>query len=305
MKNLLFIACLLSLVSCEDLFIKDLELEELGFEKQLVVQAELGSKDDFLAVFVSENASVLDLSNDVKIIDDADLRLVFEGEEVTDFTIGEDRRYYHFFSDSMRTPGKYQLMVDNPEYGEVVGETEIPEDVIIKDLTIKADVGYDALEMSTTHEVSFTFTDLPGRNYYSFELFGESTLDTFIQANGDTSFYESEPAIYGTTITDPSLSSGLNGGGIYIDDSFFDGKEYMVKFRFVVYNISSSQESLEENLKFKWNVHSEDSYFYNVSLQNYFSSGDFGPFSEPVSVHTNIEGGLGIFAGINTKTFSF
>jgi hypothetical protein len=288
------------MVSCENLLIKDLELEDFDFEKQLVLNASLNSSSDSMVVFVSENISILETEQDIIFIDNAEVDLFFEGQKIADLKLGDDSRYYHYFGDSIRPVGEYELVINHPTYSEARAITHIPEDVPILDFEYIEDAGFDPLQQIETSAVRIKFKDPPGNNYYSFQVFSDFIYeDTFIQGI-DTFIFENEIYI-DTSIDDPNVIT-TQENSILLTDELFNDKEYILNIKIVNYNGIDPSE-LKDYLKFKWEVLSEDYFNYETSLNKYYQSSDFGLFSEPVTIHTNVENGLGIFAGFNRKIF--
>lgn len=311
MKNILTILCLAFLfsISCENLLIKDLPLDETGFEKQLAVQSFIVAGTDSIITLVSENASVLESTFDIVYLD-ADVSLRKSDTEIAVLEQGDDGRYYHFFDSVIEAGGEYELVIENTKYGDSRTKTAIPEVIEIKDFDFKYNVGTDPLDMTQVSEVSFTIVDPPGENFYSMSMESKvGGLDTFIDPfSMDTFTFESQVYLYPvSTQLDPAVSVSIYGEDIFINDDFFDGQEYRVSVRYSVFNNGgeNSEEEIKKLLLMNFTTHSEDSFNYQTSLDRYNSSQDFGLFSEPVSVYTNIDNGLGIFAGSSQRVFEF
>lgn len=305
MKNIrlyaiLFIGMIL-LGSCENLFIKDLEIEDIDFEKQVVINAEITSITDTMAVFVSENNSILETIDDIVFIDDAEVELLFEGQKIADFYLGDDKRYYHVFNEGERLPGNYTLNINTPKYGMAVAETQIPEEVNPVEIEFIEDAGTDPFNQVQTSAVRIKIQDPPGKNFYSFKVdFLEETLvsDTFI--SGIDTFINQYRPFVDNNLADPNVSF-LYNGEIILPDATFDGRDYIILLRFTVDSREGFDiKSVLPDLRLYWKVVSEDYYLYQTSLTRYFNSG-FGIFAEPIGVHTNIDNGLGIFSGQNIQ----
>ncbi len=311
--HILILSLSVILFSCESLIIKDLELDDTGFEKQLAIQSILDIGTDSMIALVSENISVLDDIEDVKFLD-ADVSLLKEGTTIANLEKGFDGRYYHFFENGdLMSPGEYELLIENSPYGSSRTKTVVPVATEIKDLNFKYDAGTDPLEMTEVSEISFTIVDPPGENFYSVTLegvFGGFDTLTF-EGTTDTFYVERGVYVYPTLQLDPVATPATYSSDIYISDETFDGKEYTVTLRYVIspsYSTGNKEEEAEyvrELLRLKFIDHSEDSFNYTTSLDLYRNSQDFGLFSEPVSVYTNIDNGLGIFAGSNSTLHLF
>lgn len=310
MKNFIYIfSALLFLSSCESLIIKDLEIDDTNFEKQLVVQSFIEANTDSIVAFISENESILAEVSEIKFMDDADVQLFYEGSEIAKLEQSENGRYYHFFDTPIVETGSYEIKVSNTPYEDASASSIMPEDVGISDLDFRYDVGQDPLDMTSVSEVSFVINDPPGKNYYTMKLEGISGgIDTLVFGM-DTIFNEQVIYVYpASTQLDPSVSMTGYDGDFIINDDSFDGQTKEVKVRVSFSRNTSSpgyEDELKEQLKLTFTSHSEDSFKYETSVDAYYDSRDFALFAEPVSVYTNIENGLGVFGALSKKEYFF
>lgn len=298
------------LSSCENLLIKDLEIDDTQFEKQVVVQAFVEANSDSIVAFISENESVLTPTTSIKFLEGASVQLFYEGNEIAILEQGSDGRYYHFFDSPLTDRGSYEILVSNTPFKDARASTILPEDRSISNLDFNYDVGTDPLDMSTVSEISFVINDEPGRDYYTINFSSTPiSIDTFVFQPGDTTFQENTIFVYpASTQLDPSISTSGFQNDIIISDETFDGQSKEIKIRVLLdqnTNVPGYEDEVREVLRLGFTSHSEDSFKYSVSLDDYYQSGDFGLFSEPVSVYTNIENGLGVFAGRSKKIYNF
>ncbi len=301
---LFFSGLIFILSSCENLLVKELDLEDFDFKKQLVLNSAINSTSDSIVAFISENVSILNSEERLVFIENATVDLFFEGIKIADLQLGNDKRYHYKFMDANRPIGNYEMVVNHPIYGEVTANTEIPVDVPILDLKFIEDAGYDPLLDNQTSAIQFKIIDPPGKQYYAFQILTDQIVqDTFIDGT-DTFYYETQISIDPSMIADPNIANNQNGK-YYVNDDTFDGKEYLIYIRFAVYNFNLESVPVKELFKLKWEVLSKDYYNFNTSLDKYFRTSDFGLFSEPVTVHSNVQNGLGIFAGVNSKIYGF
>ena len=66
------------------------------------------------------------------------------------------------------------------------------------------------------------------------------------------------------------------------------------------YFFSEEKESIE-TIYISTSSISQEYYWYETSYQNYMNAQGTGFFSQPVQVYTNIQNGLGVFAGYSTR----
>ena len=141
--------------SCENLLIKDLAIEDLDFEKQLVANSIFTSTSDSIVAFVSENVSILEGESDVVFIEDADVELYFEGSKIATLELGADKQYYHYFDNNSRPLGEYEMVINTPKYGEARAISSLPSGVEISELKFIPDAGNDAFMQAETSAIQF------------------------------------------------------------------------------------------------------------------------------------------------------
>ncbi len=299
---ILSVSSLFFFTSCENLFIKDLELEEFDFEKQAVLQSFVSSSTDTLKIFLSENTSVLETDEDVVLLDDAEVEVYLNDAKLGNAVFNQNEKQYLLPFATFPGEGNYRIIAKTTEYGEVSASTNIPPTVEIRDFKLIEDAGIDPLEQTQTSAFQFKIIDPPGRNHYAFKIdFLDPNyvrIDTFIR-DGDTIIRETIPDTY-TTITDPNVEYGP-GSELILSDDTFEGGEYIIYLRFKTYPWASNEvDRFFNDLYLHWRVLSEDYYKYQTSLNDYYNS-QFGLFSDPVGVFTNVDNGLGAFYGSNVQ----
>lgn len=149
-------------------------------------------------------------------------------------------------------------------------------------------------------EMKISFKD-PGdeKNFYTvkfiedaFYVVGSIVNNVF---KGDTIRYTQE--VYFEVVTQ-SLTDEVNGLEKIMNDKLFNGKEYTFHLR--LHNRYYGGLHIPRHSRVILLSISEEYYKYltTKTLQEY-TSGD--PFAQPVQVFTNVENGLGIFAGYSTS----
>ncbi|WP_235298317.1 DUF4249 domain-containing protein [Portibacter marinus] len=310
MKNtIILLLAILFLYSCESLIIKDLEVEDTGFEKQLVVQSFIEANTDSIVALISENESILTPIDDIKYLENADVRIFHDGQEFAKLSQEADGRYYVFLGQPITDRGAYEIRVSDTPFEDASAMTIVPEDVVISNLKFKFQAGTDPLDMSPISEISFTIDDPEGKDYYTVEVndifLGQDTFFNGIDTIIEERFFGVYPA---PTQLDPSVSTSGFSNAFIISDDTFDGQKKEIKLRFVLNYWTSSdnfEELIKKSLNFRFTTHSEDSFLYVTSVNAYDSASDFNIFGEPVSVYTNINSGLGVFAGKSSKIYDF
>ncbi|NQX92354.1 MAG: DUF4249 domain-containing protein, partial [Flavobacteriales bacterium] len=175
-------------------------------------------------------------------------------------------------------PGSYRLEVFSETYGTATAQTNIPfpTSFTIQQITegsepINPDFsGYNV-------EIDLLIDDPIEANYYQLYIIQEVPPNV-----EDITVFHS---------TDPSLEGGQDqetyrNDGWFADDAF-NGQNYNLEFRLF-------EGAIQNEFQYRAYLHTlnEDYYLYTKSFNT-----DVGFLGEPVQVYTNIENGIGIFAG--------
>ncbi len=171
----------------------------------------------------------------------------------------------------------YSLSVVTPDGYNATSSCRIPEGTS-PDVEI---TGIDTLNEYGTlsKKVSFRFRDLPGSGQYYRVAAGTNYGDEYYYYN--SYFYE----------------TGFERGEPYVSDKNKE-EEYFLYKTWDIYE-NNSQDNI---LYISVSVTDENYYNYHRSITSF--TGD-NPFAEPTPVFSNIQGGLGIFAGVNGKITEF
>ncbi len=306
----------LLLMSCEDLLVKELDIEDdFNFTQQLGISGSLinsynePSDDVFSKILLAENQSVVEQVADPVFYNSEALDLYKDGEYYNTFTNDDDGIHVNQVENSNDPsfaidPGSYRIEVDHPEFGLVTAETVMPDPVTLTSLEMDSlNFGGAEFENETRFVVTVQFDDPPGDNYYKIDLYTTdeelvvfdtiiSAMDTFIIERGIGFYYIESINLQG------ALES-YNGGYLF-DDSVFDDSAFTFTFNMVLSDSQDlTQSDIEESIAVKWSCISEELYNFETSYTNFRNSQNLGPFSEPVSIYTNVENGLGYLGAEN------
>jgi len=302
---ILFASSCLILSSCQDLLVKTLEVEDFDYEKQLAISGSLISTDDEFTLLISENQAITDPADQWQPAEDA-VATLYRGEtELGQLEFGEvsNTGLENLFTLDVESidlsPGSYRLEVEHPTLGMAVAETEIPTDIQIDNIEFIENYGIAPNDLTRADALLVTFNDPPEDNYYSLKLERDSiTIDTFIYGV-DTFIYQTNDYIW----VDFDLQGAQSvTNGFLFDDSFLVDGENSVAMYLPGLEYQENVEEYLSSFKLTWDVISRDKFEFDRSLNLYFESQGFGPFTEAVSIYNNIEGGVGIFSGLN-RTF--
>lgn len=309
MKNILLFSAAFIFVftSCEDILTKNLELEEFDFEKQMAISGELNSLDDTFRLLISENKAITDQFGEWEALVDAEAFLYQEETLIGQLSLQEQPQNFedeaNIFELDLEnidlSPGEYRLEVTHPDYDMATATTEIPEDVPLVEIEYVEEYGIAPTSFEKSDAILITFNDPPEENYYNISLkYNESVLDTFISGT-DTFYFVNQP-YFDLDSRDPDAQ--VDYDNILLTDGLYNGEQHTVVVYVVNYSYDGFSEFIDD-FQVSWEMLSKDQYDFNTSLMLYNNSQDLGPFSEAVSLYNNIDGGLGIFAGINRRLY--
>lgn len=144
--------------------------------------------------------------------------------------------------------------------------------------------------------IEFTFNDLPGNHYYVIRCVREDSVYNYTHA-GDVFYYEYNYR---------SSNSGVTGDDgiqfwnyLYFPDYKFDSSQKTYKFG-MVYESYEMEAWIDEGVDIYLMFYSlsEDYYNFITTTEVYWES-HYNFFAEAINVHSNVDGGLGIFAGMS------
>jgi hypothetical protein len=303
-----FIAPMLLLIlsGCQ----KPTDLSTLGNSSELVIISNF-TANRALNVVVTKTRSILESEDDKPYIENATVELYEEdGHYIETLTFYSDSKKevdIPFYATNELVPqaGKvYTIVVSAPGYETVTAESKIPAPIDLlrtdmQELSIKEVPGTSQLKLSCN--LTIDFQD-PGaeNNYYHISLLQE--LRAFEIIDGDTIYLDLvyQPLVFDSEINTNSKVAHLDGG-ILLSDEAFNGKvlsyELPVRFQYDPGRFHLKQLIVELRVV----TEAYYQYFASLSRQK-ASSGE--PFSEPVIIQDNVEGGQGIFAGYSGSSDS-
>ena len=267
MKHILLILSFISIFSCQSI------VEDVPLPKAEVKAVAFGYFDNLnLAnkqnITLTKSKPVLNAANEKKagydFIMDADVTISGDGVNHEFKYDPVDTTYVPSQQLNFQAGSEYTLTINSPEFGSLKSTQTMPEPVV--DYTIKIDSL--AKEGETKYKVSIEFDD-NSSHYYRVEAFSK----TEIKGNAEFTYWN---VLYVPT----QYFEFSNSGNRKITVSFIDhfDKEKQRGQTHGVYLVLSSI--------------SEDYYNYGKLLNNFNPQ---NPFAEPVTLPSNIDGGLGLF----------
>ncbi|MCB0564433.1 MAG: DUF4249 domain-containing protein [Phaeodactylibacter sp.] len=271
-----------------DNFSQIVEVDIPEHESRLVLNARVSSLDTGVTALVANSLGILDTSA-YYIPEDATVRLFRDGELLgNDFSFMQPKlKYFLALDEPLGTaPALYQMEVSAPGYDPISAEQYMPVPTPIHSLKFERNGAIDD-EGRRADGIEVQLTDpADEENYYALEFFYEISEG---QPGGDTITY-SNP-VYASTL-DQIVQYGYHYEQLFTDKSF-NGSSYTVSL--YTYEGTLPEGASNTRLVARLYSLSRDAFLYDLSLRQYYDAQD-NPFAEPVTVHSNIEGGYGVFA---------
>ncbi len=248
--------------------------------------------DSIINVNVSKSVNILTKSNRVDFVDDATVKIYEDSVYKETLTFKDNGNYYANFKPV--AGNNYKIEVSVPNSGQVDAENIIPDKVDIE--SIDTLTVYDPFFEENMLRCKIKFTDPSDiNNYYYFNIVRKATY-TWYDKYQDSLIVKVDSGKVSFQTNDPLIDNGANNGVIF-NDNVINGQTYT----FIV----DLNKDFPDSTTFNFNLCSisKDYYLYLQSWSKQMEThGD--PFSEAVPVYTNINNGVGIFAGTNKSTYS-
>lgn len=282
MKNLIFALCIFGLMACEKTIDYDLPTEE----PQLAVSSKIVAGDSIHAIVsISSEA----LNPVTKFSEDATLTLFENGTNVATLTVDNDRQivdnarvYFFTAKHNFIVGADYKLQATQANYESVVGNTSLPSVPIVEN------VSYDP----TTFKIKANIKDPSASgNIYRIELVGEFSNYALGFSSKDITveFYEGYSDFLDTD------EDGEFGYRAFVRDEFFNGGTKNLELKLQDYFGGTSKIFL------KITAISNSQFEFEKSI-DIFNYADIGPFSEPVTIFSNMSNSKGVF-GAESSTY--
>lgn len=296
------------LVSCEDYLTKEIPFEDVGFEELLVINSTINSETEILEVSISKNINFADATRaEYQFVNGAAIKLTVAGTDVYEAKPMPSpiMGIYNYFIDlgEIDIVNKtLKLEATHPDYPTATSETIIPKPATFIDQTFEVDATTKVIFGYTEvyDKLTATFQDDPdSENYYSFKILQVGTPDTLIfDEDGDGDL---DTLIYTNTFFASMESDDINAeyvgdypNELLFSDKNFNGQEYSFELLAQIWGQTDSLVLSYESI-------SESDFYFRQSYINYLNAQDFGFFSEPVTLYSNIENGLGVFRAFDKE----
>lgn len=299
-KYILLIAAVaaISWTSCdEDSFSQVVTIDVPEHEPRPVLnlQADAGQERPLTAL-ITNSKGILDPESTYDIPTDAEVTLYRNGTVFKSLTYDEQTLRYSSSFINDRFPDQagdtYLLEANMPAFGVVEVSQTMPVNPRIKEATYEREGTIDPEGFRVDELIVDIVDQEPGAlNYYALDLY--QVYYSVDPMTGDTiSVSRSKMSI---DTNDPLLSYGSRYSLIFNDEGF-SGGEYQAR--------CYTYYSVDENTELEVHLYqlTEDGFLYSRSLEQYYNAID-NPFAEPVTVHSNVPDGYGVFTLANRVVY--
>lgn len=298
-----FLPLLLALAACETV----ISIDPPDYEAEITATS-LFTPDSVWTARISRTIPVEQAGTvNSPFLDNASVS-VWEGDQLIDRLVYDNLGAGIYQSQSGRTPEPnklYRLEVQAPGYDRVEATSALPIAPQITELSL---VLSERGAFTTWYSLRFRLKDSPDAAFYSFGAYLVYALDPDDGGDSEDIQIEQLSIVREDPTWQCSYEYALNpvqidsdGGATewchlgIMTDRQFSGLER----DFETTIVPRYPESVREpSIIFYINSMSEDYFEYQRSLEN---SGYQDPFSEPLQIFTNVEGGRGAFAGYNSS----
>ncbi|MEM6963707.1 MAG: DUF4249 domain-containing protein [Bacteroidota bacterium] len=195
----------------------------------------------------------------------------------------------------------YTLKIAVPGVAPITATSSIPKPIEIAHFAVGAVNEFEPNEENFIQEyevrLSFQFADPEGEdNYYQVNFYQE--VESRSNSGGSNVIKEIIPS-FGYSWIDERLTTNFNliDGGLLFRDFTFDGTTQDFLFQPLFrYNFANYKKP--DRIIIQLRTVSEEYYQYYTSVYRQQSQGNV-PFTDPVDIFSNIEGGHGVFAGFS------
>jgi hypothetical protein len=218
---------------------------------------------------------------------------------------------WNFQASTSPEPGKsYTLEVSALKHPTVFASSVTPLPVEILDAVLDSASMVFNDDNQIVIPLEFTFQDPPGiGDYYYPLMLLKQAYPQRDQITGDTVWYEFETTVM---MRPEETSAGFLDFGELVDvinDNNFDGQiHHTVKRYLTLYTSPGFGPGFGHGKILGMRLvlsHSKEEYFKYFRSNRLQSATQGNPFAQPVQVYTNIQNGLGIFAGYTTDDWEF
>lgn len=300
---LLFVSIIMLLTACE----KEVALNVEEKDQKLVILCNFSPGEPF-NVELTKSTSLFKASSSSNLVNDAEITICSGSYCAPAFPVltPSDANSKYQPSDDLiipQTDTEYSINIQLDGYDMISAVSSIPEPAKISHASIGSVTKYQINEFdSIGYDVRLAFQFLDNQteeNYYQVNFY-QVLVGNNPNVVADT--ITSIVANQGFSLVDESLTGNFNriDGGILFNDLAFQNSlqelVFQPSFRFT--------ENRHTPIKIIMELRTVSKEYYNYYNSVYRqTSQDNVPFSDPTIIHSNIDNGLGVFAGYSKDRF--
>lgn len=287
--------------SCSDLLTKEIEFEDVGFESLLVLNSHVEPTENQVQISLTKNIPLSEVDDkNYKLIKDADVKFLVDNVSYDVQSVENPESIYGYKvalpSDLDLIGKKVKITASKESYKDILAETNVPKDFKINEIKYQEKVinkdGGNLLD-----RLRFTIEDNANEeNYYDFKVL-VVTKDTITLPDGEIKITDN---FIGISLEREVESPIGNEVQTALSDRNFNGLNYTLSFAL---NTSAFPSEKKFELILVSTSLSKSAFLHATSVKKYQSNKGFGFFSEPVSIYSNVENGLGALTAKNSKIY--
>ena len=293
MKNLLPLFLILSALTLSNCT-KEIEFDAQDIAPRIVVNS-LFTNDSIWSAHISRSVGVLETTS-YTTIDNASVNIFDDNANlVTTLTHQGNGLYTSPTGITPQANQSYTIEASASGYESVNASNSIPSAVPIYQLDTVTSTNNDG---ETILEATITFQDPPNvSNYYMLEVF---VTGMYYDEWEQDSIEIREPLQISCDDINVETVNRFNFGGfentylyLMLKDQNFDGENYALTFTVINYAELKDMDLFGEIRL----VNTSEEYFNYLKSFNMYQRTINNPFATPVQVYSNVNNGMGIFAG--------
>ena len=293
MKEPLFLVLLICiLTACE----KEVHIPIEYTEPKLVVNG-LFNTDSLWEVEISASQYIYD-SGTIPLINDAAVTITNStGNTITLLNQGDG--LYNSATEKPQTGQVYSINISHANYENASSSNQLPGELQVSNIELQDQTMVSGEQF---RKISITFQDSPDPDFYMIRIVGGFWVETYDSLGmPDSSLIPYPMWVFSQSPAVENSNPNNMQPTIIFKDELFNSTQYTIDLLVEEYVFGGEKENIKD-IYISISKISEEYYWYEKSYLAYVSSQNNQFFSQPVQVYTNIENGLGIFAGFSTQT---
>ncbi len=265
--------------------VTDIEFPDVP--SKVVVHAFISPSDTAVQVMLTwSNPIYGGISTDsIRYISDATVKISEIGKPMFPLSFHPKKRVYFISADAFPVEAgkQYALQVDAPGMDPITATCFVPQ---ANTTLVLESIEREITDWSEIVRVIYSFTDIPGEreNFYASSAYLDSQLIVIEE----------------DTLKTPKQQFFTASGENYISNKGREGRKFLTRAEGYQYSMhwmgSDADDEVSKTVFLLLLTTDEHYYNYHKALENYFPD---NPFAEPILMYSNIEGGLGVFAGFS------